>query len=137
MTFIDILEAQLTVDEDKRNTLYFDSENIPTIGIGHNLRDRPISERAIRVIFEDDTKQAVADARRLFPNFDRLTEARKAVVCNMSFNLGYHRLAGFHKMVQAVCDERFDDAADEMLDSKWANQVGDRAKRLAEVMRHG
>src|SRR5690349_23604373 len=51
---------QLERDEAKRNRPYRDSVGKLTIGVGHNLDDKPISDRAVRVILEDD----VADARR-------------------------------------------------------------------------
>lgn len=137
MAYLDILEQQLTVDEGKRNKMYFDSKNIPTIGIGHNLRDRPISDRAIRVIFEDDVATAADDARHLFPTFDTLSEARQAVLVNMSFNLGLTRLAAFSKLRAAVSAGDFAGAAAEMLNSSWAAQVGARAQRLSKAMQEG
>ena len=137
MSYLDILERQLTIDEGKRDRMYLDSEGIPSLGIGHNLRDRSISDRAIRVIFEDDMQVAESDARKLVPGFDALSDARKAVVVNMAFNLGYDRLAGFKNTLAYVNAGRFSQAADEMLDSKWASQVGQRAVRLADAMRKG
>lgn len=137
MSYLDILEGQLTIDEGKRNKMYLDSEGIPTIGIGHNLRDRPISEKAIRAIFEDDMQVAEGDAKRLIPGFDALSDTRKAVLVNMSFNLGYARLSGFKNTLAHINAGRFDEAADEMLQSQWAKQVGQRAVRLADAMRKG
>lgn len=137
MSYLDILQTQLEVDEGKRAKMYLDSEGIPSIGIGHNLRDRPISERAIRVIFEDDMAVAEADARRLVTNFDMLSDARKAVVVNMSFNLGYTRFAEFKNTLRLINTFNFEAAADAMLQSKWATQVGARAQRLAKAMREG
>jgi lysozyme len=137
MTYRDIAERELAIDEGRKNRMYLDSEGIETIGIGHNLRDRPISDRAVRVIFEDDFAVAEADARRLAHNFDDLSAVRKAVICNMSFNLGFDRLAKFVNTLRAINEGRFGDAATERLDSAWARQVGDRAKRLAAHMRSG
>ena len=136
MNYIDILEAQLEVDEGRKNFMYRDTKGILTIGIGHNLQ-KPISDRAIRVIFEDDMHDAENDARKLVHNFDTLSDPRKAVVVNMSFNLGFERLSLFHDTLAAINEGRFEDAAKGMLDSAWANQVGDRAKRLADAMRKG
>lgn len=137
MSYLDILEAQLTIDEGKRNKMYFDSMHIPTIGIGHNLRDRIISDRAIRVIFEDDMAVAEVDARALVKTFDDLNDVRKAVVVNMAFNLGAIRFAKFANTIALIDAGHFDAAADAMLDSLWAQQVGQRAVRLAESMRTG
>lgn len=137
MNYMDILEAQLTIDEGKRDKMYLDTEGIPTVGIGHNLRDKPLTDRAIRVILEDDLADAIKDAKRLVGMFDYLTEVRKAVVVNMAFNMGYDRLSKFRNTLEAINTGRYEAAAAGMLDSKWAKQVGDRAVRLAEAMRKG
>jgi lysozyme len=137
MTYREIAKAQLKVDEGVRAKVYKDSVGKLTIGVGHNCEDKPLSDRAIDVILEDDIADAEADARRLVPNFDALTDNRKAVLVNMSFNLGYARLKGFVNTLRAVSDGRYSDAADGMLASLWAGQVGDRAKRLADHMRNG
>jgi len=137
MTYLDILYPQLERDEGKSSRMYRDSVGVESIGIGHNLRDKAISERAIRVIFEDDVADAEKDARRLLPEFDALSDARKAVVINMAFNLGYNRLADFHRTLSFIREGMYDDAARSMLDSKWAKQVGARALRLADAMRKG
>ena len=136
MSYIDILQAQLTVDEGHKNFMYKDTKGIPTIGIGHNL-NKPISDRAVQVIFEDDMADAESDARKLVQNFDALSDARRAVVVNMSFNLGFERFSLFHDTLAAINAGRFDDAAAGMLASAWATQVGDRAQRLAKAMREG
>ena len=55
----------------------------------------------------------------------------------MMFNLGKTRLSKFVKMRDAIEDHDYNRAAKEMLDSKWADQVGNRAVELAELMRGG
>ena len=55
----------------------------------------------------------------------------------MCFNLGYPRLSKFKKFLAAARNEDWETAADEMMDSKWATQVGDRAVRLREKMLNG
>jgi lysozyme len=66
-----------------------------------------------------------------------LTPARQAVVLNMAYNLGLAGLGKFKRMWAAMRDGNWDLAADEMLNSKWARQVGNRAVELAEQMRRG
>ncbi len=55
----------------------------------------------------------------------------------MAFNLGMAGLLKFQKMITAIGCMDYGGAADEMLDSRWARQVGRRAQRLAEMMRTG
>ncbi|MCL1126091.1 glycoside hydrolase family protein [Shewanella surugensis] len=64
-------------------------------------------------------------------------DIRKVVLCDMAFNLGMAGLLKFKNMLQAVASENYSVAADEMLHSKWAQQVGQRAIDLANMMRHG
>lgn len=137
MSYLDILKAQLAMDEGRRNKMYLDSKGIPTIGIGHNLRDNPISDAAINQIFADDVAPIEAQTRALFPSFDTLSDARKAVLCNMMFNLGATRFATFNTFKSLVESKQFALAASDMLTTLWAKQVGDRALRLAAAMRKG
>jgi lysozyme len=66
-----------------------------------------------------------------------LNDTRQRVLANMCFNLGYPRLSKFKKFLAAAKDQDWETAADEMMDSKWATQVGDRAVRLREKMLNG
>ena len=133
----DALYAELARDEGKRLKMYLDSVGVETIGIGHNLRDRPISEAAVRQIFEDDVALAEIDARILFPAFDGMTDVRQRVLVNMSFNMGITRLAQFRRFLAALDRGDYNLASVEMKDSRWAVQVGARAERLAKMMREG
>ena len=131
------LLKQIIRHEGSRNKMYLDSEGIETIGVGHNLRDRPISDKAIMVILEDDIDAAIMDLRNSFSWFKDLDEVRKEVLINMSFNLGITRLKEFKRTLAAIEYNNWPLAADEMLDSKWAKQVGNRAIELADQMRTG
>ena len=137
MTYRDIVKAQLRVDEGVRYLPYQDTAGVLTIGIGHNLRDVPLSEQAVAVIFSDDLAAAEIAARRLVPNFDALTDNRKAVVLNMAFNLGYTKLSSFKATLSYIVTGQWDKAAAGMRASLWARQVGDRAERLAVLMEKG
>ena len=137
MSYLDILKAQLSVDEGYSRKMYLDSKGIWTIGIGHNLRDKPLSDRAIQVIFEDDMADAEADARKLIKSFDALNDVRKAVVVNMAYNMGYSVLSQFKATIALIDSGDYTNAAVQMLRSAWANQVGQRAVRLANQMAKG
>lgn len=136
MTYLDITRAQLPSDEGRKDKLYLDSLGIPSIGIGRNLRDVGLRPDEIAYLFENDLREAESIARALFPSFDRLSDNRKAVLLNMSFNLG-HKLAGFVMFRQAVEAGAWEQASVEMKDSLWAKQVGKRAERLSKMMREG
>jgi lysozyme len=89
------------------------------------------------LLLANDIEQAEADASRVFMNFEDLSDARKQALTNLAFNLGYGRLCGFRKMIRAVEHEEWEQAARELLDSKYAKQVKGRSVELAEMLRKG
>ena len=131
------LYRQLEVDEDRRKRIYTDTVGKISGGVGRNLTDRGFRDDEIDLMLTNDVAEAVGECRRLIRGFDALAEARQEVLVNMMFNMGYTRLAGFKKMLAAVQAGNWREAASQMLDSKWADQVGDRADRLADAMRKG
>lgn len=131
------LAAELHVDEGKRARIYLDTEGNWTGGVGRNLSSRPFSEDEIALMLRNDIRTAEKDLDRFLPWWREMTEARQNVLANMCFNLGISRLLKFVKALDLMRASRYDAAAKEMLDSKWAKQVGARARRLAEVMRKG
>ena len=140
MSYIDILKSQLEIDEGRVEYAYQDSLGYWTIGVGR-LIDRRLGGRLrndeIDLMLMNDIQEAEDIARSLLTNFDALSDERKAVVCNMAHNLGKTRLSEFRNTLAAISEGRFDDAADGMLASLWAKQVGARALRLSVKMRTG
>lgn len=130
------LAAQLTLEEGKRRTIYLDSLGIPTIGIGHNLR-KPLSDRAIQLIFEDDCEDVERELDGALPWWRTLSEVRQRVLADMCFNLGLKGLLKFEHTLKAVEEGRWAAAAKGMRSSFWARQVKGRAEVLARMMEYG
>jgi lysozyme len=108
-----------------------------TIGYGRNLEDTGISfEEAGAMLLNDCMK---IDERLLerYSWYRDLNERRQEVIVNMVYNLGHSGFAKFKNMIRALEERNYRNAADEMLDSKWARQVGDRAKELSNTMKNG
>lgn len=137
MSYIEVVRTELTVDEGVRRKPYIDTRGKTSIGIGRNLTDNGLSPAEIDFLFGNDVATAEREARAVFPTFDQLSDNRKAVVINMAFNMGQETLGQFHGMIAAVNGGDYDGAADHMLASRWATEVSDRAKRLADLMRKG
>jgi len=131
------LKEQLIRDEGIVLKMYQDTVGKWTIGVGHNLDDKPISRRAAEIILEDDINDSIASLKTKLPWTEQLDEVRKAVLINMAFNMGIGGLLAFKKMLTACKSGNFKLAAKEMLDSKWKDQVGQRAFRLAKQMETG
>jgi lysozyme len=108
-----------------------------TIGYGRNLDDVGISEEEAEMLLLNDLLTANIEVENRFVWFEDLDEVRKAVVVNMIFNLGIARFSAFKKTISLIEEGSYSEAAQEMLDSRWANQVGSRANELSEMMRTG
>ena len=134
---IDKLSAQLSIDEDKRAKPYKDTVGKLTIGIGRNLDDVGLSPDEIQYLLGNDIARVKAELDGAMPWWSQMTDARQNVLANMCFNMGLPRLSGFVNTLAAMQTGKYGAAADGMLASKWAAQVGDRAKRLAATMRTG
>lgn len=137
MTHEEFIE-QLKRHEGLKLFPYFCSAGKMTIGYGRNLEDVGITKEEAELLLEGDIVKAVValDVAK-GDKMMYLNDTRKFVLTNMCFNLGLTRLLKFKKMWQAIDNKDFETAAIEMLDSKWASQVGFRALELAEMMRSG
>ena len=138
--------------------VYKDSLGIDTIGIGRNLEDRGITQEelddldipSIDHVYEYGITEADAvylatndieiveeELCRAHSCIEDLDAVRQLVVMDMAFNMGVPRLCKFKKMWAAIHDGDYNTAAVEMLDSRWATQVGTRAIKLSKAMEEG
>jgi len=130
------LEKMLLKHEGLRLKPYLCSEGKTTIGIGHNLDDKGITEKQAYVLLRDDIDDCIKDLAP-YTWFKDLNMPRQDALINMCFNLGINRLLKFKNMVQALEVHDYEEAAKQALDSKWATQVGKRAFELAEIIKSG
>ena len=114
---------------------YQDTVGKWTIGVGRNLSDKGISPDEALMLLNRDIADALDDVRHCVACYDQLSRPRQLVLLSMAFNLGRDRLDNFVKFLGAVERGNWEQAASEMLDSKWAVQVGTRATTLAHMMR--
>jgi lysozyme len=128
------LSTLLLAEEGYRKFPYKDSEGILTIGIGRNIQDKGVSRIEANYLLKNDILDAQDDLIRVIDNFDQLPEYVQIVLLDMAFNMGIVKLLDFEKMLHAVENKDFKNAAFEMMNSKWATQVGYRAKNLAKMM---
>ena len=125
--------SQLKRHEGWRERPYLDTEGIGTFGYGFTYLTKEEGE----IILRNRIQAAIEDLTRAYPWAGGLDAGRFNVLVNMTYNMGIKRLGTFVNTLQAIKDGRFNLAADNMLNSKWAGQVHDRAIELAEQMRTG
>jgi len=131
------LRRLLIKHEGLRLHPYKDTVGKWTLGIGRNLDDKGISEAEAVLMLDNDIADCKEQLDRNIPWWRGLNGPRMAVMVSMCFNLGIGGLLRFKKTLAAIEGEEWDIACIEMLDSKWARQVGGRANDLAQMMRTG
>jgi lysozyme len=132
------LLAQLYRDEGEILNAYQDSLGFWTIGIGRLIDIRKgggITHEEAGLLLLNDIKKHTDQVITRFPWVLQLSPARLGVLINMHFQLGDAGLAGFVNTLQLIKDRKYSLAATAMLQSKWAQQTPNRAKRLSDQMR--
>jgi hypothetical protein len=145
----------LAKHEDRRKHVYLDSLQIPSIGIGFNLKrggarqalasdgadydqvlagTQDLGDAQIDALFNRDLDTALAAAHRQVANFDELHPDARLVVVDMMF-MGEAAFAGFKKMIAALQAFDYNTAADEMANSLWYVQVKNRGVEDVSLMR--
>ena len=131
------LISQLQRDEGFRGRPYLDSEGHMTIGYGRNLDANPLTLAEGLYLLKGDIDQAERGVMVALPWVESLDAVRGAVLVNMAFNCGIAGLLTFKKMLTAIELGEYSKAAEQLLDSKYAKQVGGRAVRLAKQLETG
>lgn len=132
-------KEEIELDEGRRSKAYKDSLGNWTIGVGHLLHadEAEWSEEKIDDVYEADFQRAIDAAKKAVPFFDALDGPRKGALVNMAFNMGAATLASFHGTLAAMDNADWQLAAKNLMNSKYARQVGNRAKRIAYRIRTG
>tara|TARA_B100001939_G_C16726946_1_gene523723 strand:+ start:258 stop:701 length:444 start_codon:yes stop_codon:yes gene_type:complete len=144
---IEKLREELKVDEGCINEIYLDHLGYHTFGIGHLITDKDkewgdpvgtkISTKRINECFKNDIEIVFKELDRSLSWWRELPEDIQLVLANMCFNLGITRLKKFKKFLTALSERNWELAATEMMDSRWATQVKQRAVRLQKRVLKG
>ena len=121
--------------EGYREAIYLDSLGNPTGGYGtHLFTGRKIPGHIWEALFEHDYRQAEVQYDQLDLDLD---PTRRAVMIDLIYNMGINRLLKFNRMLKSLRSRDFELASAHLINSKYAQQVGDRAVRNAEMLRNG
>lgn len=170
------VQRRIAISEGCEATRYYDSKGIATVGIGFNLTradaysallkagvaptqvqgvidgDVALTQEQIAALFAYSFAPVISEARSsLAPGiFDALTDARRFVICDLVYNLGYGGWLQFNRTRGMIADAQrakqtnapnahgyFVDAANDLRQSDWFNQVGWRAKRDCAMLEVG
>lgn len=133
----------IELHEGRERNMYKDSRGIWTIGIGHNIQERGLSDAAIDFIFHEDIADVVDDCQT-FHWFDNLDEVRQAAVIDMVFNMGLSVFRGFRRTIAYLENGEYDLAGSEILrgsrpdgKSHYYAQVGQRAVTISRMLKTG
>jgi len=129
------LRETITRHEGSRLDMYQDTLGIWTIGVGHNIQEKGISPKVMEIMLEEDLEEAISELKRSVSFFSKMPEQVQEALVNLSFNMGIPRLMQFRKTLAYLRDGEFASAADELLDSRYAEQVGHRALEVADMIR--
>lgn len=125
---------------------YKDSLGYSTIGVGRLIDRRKggrLTDDEIDYLLANDVRRTIADLDHFLPWWQSLSPVRQRVMVNMCFNLGIGNaelgrgLLGFKNTLAMIQRGDYEQAAANMLLSKWAKQVGQRAIRLSNMMKEG
>lgn len=130
------IDTWIKNQEGLKLTIYKDIVDKWTVGYGRNIQDRGISTDEAELMFQNDKKLCIKQLNQ-YSWYLVAPQHTQFALINMCFNMGINRLLGFKKMVRALIEKNYTQAAIEALDSKWAQQVGQRAKDVALMMRQG
>lgn len=135
------------VDSIKRHegfssTVYRCASSVLTIGYGRAVDPEEegtgITEEEAELLLENDLKRFEEFTKDVLGDtWHVLDQVRREALIEMCFNMGPGNLAKFRMMIASLAEEDFEAAADEALSSRWADQVGKRADRIAERIRSG
>ena len=136
------------IDEGLRNKVYEDSLGLKTVGVGHLIKDTDpeeiknleigdkISTDQIYQLLLGDLSSAIQDAIVIFyDKWEGMPSIAQEAFVNMLFNLGRRRFMSFKNMINAAYEQDWEKVSEEMLDSRWATQVGSRARRLSSKIK--
>ena len=127
-------------EEGLKLTLYKCPADKWTIGVGHNLESRGISKDIAMAILDEDIDVCLNELQLNIPNFDEHPEAVKETLLDLCFNMGLSKLLKFKMTLQYIHEGlqtgNYTKAANELMNSAYARQLPNRAKRNHERLFH-
>jgi len=135
-----MIKKQLMRDEGVVKHVYLDHLGYQTIGAGFLVDKRKgggVPDPVIDFWLDYEIEQRRNALKTMLPFFNALGPARQDALINMAYQLGVNGLLGFNRTLHYLQRGDYELAAKEALDSIWAKQTPERAKRIAEQIKTG
>jgi lysozyme len=129
------LKEAVKLSEGYRARVYKDTLDIDTIGYGFAIKDLELDEDICDMILDKKLNKLIKDVDNKFSFMDDIAVEAQDVVYEMCYQLGINGFSKFKKTIAYLRDEDYKMAAIEMLDSRWAKQTPNRAKRLSNIIK--
>lgn len=136
----DNLIKQIISEEGEVLSAYQDHLGYLTIGVGRLIDKRMgggITQDESRYLLANDIKKFTDSVAKALPFYNDLNDARKGVLIGMAFQMGLNGLLQFKNTLQLMKLGNYEEASKGMLNSLWARQTPERAKRMAQQMATG
>lgn len=130
------LKEEIKLEEGFRLEPYIDTEGYPTGGYGHKIIDGeeiPTTKQGWEELFEKDFARACEGGMNICGGWDIKDEA-KCIIIHMCYQLGEAGVRKFKRALAHLKDREYKACSGEMMNSRWANQTPNRAKRLSHHM---
>ena len=131
----DELREAVKLSEGYRARVYKDTLGIDTIGYGFAIKDLELDKDICDMILDKKLNKLIKDVDNKFSFMDDIAVEAQDVVYEMCYQLGINGFSKFKKTIAYLRDEDYKMAAIEMLDSRWAKQTPNRAKRLSNIIK--
>jgi lysozyme len=139
------LKQILIFFEGNKNITYLDSRGLATGGCGHLMLSGDLVKYPVGAVIPDwqigywlqnDIIRSTFIAKQIFPNYNTLDEVRQQALISLAFNLG-NRIGGFIHFIAAVEDQDWQEAAKQIQQSLWFQQVGERGPITRDAIKNG
>jgi lysozyme len=123
-----------------------------TIGVGRNLETNPLTSEELKVcgdykhgitknaafyLLRNDIHRVVEECKKKISFWSQLDNERQYALIDMVFQLGLGGVLKFRNMLKSMGVGNYKEAAEHCLDSKYAKQTPNRAKRIAKTIECG
>ena len=129
------LKEKLIKEEGYEKMPYEDHLGLVTIGVGRCLDRVGISDAEISFLLDNDIESVFLQLTNEKPEWQYYPHNVRIVLCDMAFNLGVKGLSKFRNMWRCLAEADYVGAAEELMDSRYAEQVPNRAKRNSKLLR--